>query len=416
MTTFLPVSRCHCPAASSSALFKLAAANTTTSLPCATAGKVPAAHANPAPTRRASQERLVVIAASVRAISGEAYRGPNIAGFSAGSIVSATIMEALAAVTLLFRRDCTLLRHPCQRRDEGREARGSQRVIRFLQLAAQPLDGRGGIVADAVDREEQVVGPADEAGQKCRAVLDAAIVVQEAGARSFNQRLELRNLMHACAHVEDGTAEELGRSLVVGGRWLEQADEVVLDRYDLAGKRVALGHRPLQRGFHLLQGCGCRAEALLDALVPRDLLPKLPVELRDHTSERLDFAAGRVVLGLAAERMPGLMDEHLVESSYRLVARRKSVAQFLLLPVELLDQRAVVLLQLPQPGNVGAIGGADEMRQHVHVSERLLHDRVGRDRMAQHSPIGARDVAALDRLRPHPAQRLFVLGPRELLD
>src|SRR5262245_19421302 len=148
-------------------------------------------------------------------------------------------------------------------------------------------------------------------------------------------------------------------------------------------------------------------------LASRDLLPKLPVQVRDHASERLDFAGGQVVLGLAIGRTPGLADKHLVEPANRLVARGKSVAQLLLLPVELLDQLTVLLLQLPQPANVGAIGGADEMRQHVHVAERLLHERIGRDRMAQHGPIGARDVAALDQLLPHPAQRLFVLGTRE---
>src|SRR5262245_63987494 len=74
MTAFFPVSRCHCPAMSSTAFFRLAAANTTTSLPCATAGKAPAIDANPAATRRASQERLVVIAASNFAIFCRTYR------------------------------------------------------------------------------------------------------------------------------------------------------------------------------------------------------------------------------------------------------------------------------------------------------------------------------------------------------
>jgi hypothetical protein len=73
-----------------------------------------------------------------------------------------------------------------------REACGSQRVVWLLQLPAEPLDGRCGIVADAIDREEQVIGPADEAGQKCRAVLDAAVVVQEAGACAFDQPFLIR--------------------------------------------------------------------------------------------------------------------------------------------------------------------------------------------------------------------------------
>src|SRR5262245_37544337 len=50
---------------SSSAFFRLAAANTRISLPCAAAEWIPAVHANPAATSRASQERLGVIAGSI---------------------------------------------------------------------------------------------------------------------------------------------------------------------------------------------------------------------------------------------------------------------------------------------------------------------------------------------------------------
>src|SRR5262245_28851966 len=108
--------------------------------------------------------------------------------------------------------------------------------------------------------------------------------MQEAGARAFDQRLELWDLMHARTDIENRAAGELWRS-VAGGRGLEQADHVVLDRLDLPGKGVALDHRPLQRRFHLLQGSGCRAQALLESLAPRDLLSELPVHLRDHASE-----------------------------------------------------------------------------------------------------------------------------------
>src|SRR5262245_35353553 len=94
MTTFFPLSRCHCPAMSSSAFFRLAAANTRTSLPCATAGKAPAVHANPAATKRASQAHLVVTVVSIFAIFFRAYRGANIAGFPDGSIGQATQIAA----------------------------------------------------------------------------------------------------------------------------------------------------------------------------------------------------------------------------------------------------------------------------------------------------------------------------------
>src|SRR5262249_55896737 len=80
-----PLPFCHCPAMSSIAFFRLAAANTRTCLPCAAAGSTPAIHAIPAATIRASQERLAVIAAPV-ALFFQAYERK---GFSTGSIAAA---------------------------------------------------------------------------------------------------------------------------------------------------------------------------------------------------------------------------------------------------------------------------------------------------------------------------------------
>jgi hypothetical protein len=68
---------------------------------------------------------------------------------------------------------------------------------------------------------------------------------------------------------------------------------------------------------------------------------------------------------LFVERMLGLADEHLIEPANRRVTRGESIAQLLLLPVELLDQRAVLFLELPQPANVRAVGGANKVRQEV---------------------------------------------------
>ncbi len=123
---------------------------------------------------------------------------------------------------------------------------------------------------------------------------------------------------------------------------------------------------------------------------------------------------------LAGRRDAGLhrvlASQQRVELADGFVAGGEAVTQLLLLPMQLLIQRAVLLLQLPQPADVRPIGGADEMRQHVHVLERLLHDRLGGDRMTQERPICTRDVAAPHRLVPQPAQRILVLGFAILLD
>src|SRR5215510_9058669 len=82
--TVLPVSRCHCAATSSSAFFRLAAANTRTSRPCAADGLAPAAHVRIATAGRASQQRLVIIITSLQVRYIQIYRA-SIVGFCAGS-------------------------------------------------------------------------------------------------------------------------------------------------------------------------------------------------------------------------------------------------------------------------------------------------------------------------------------------
>src|SRR5262245_16421678 len=59
MTTFLPVSRCHWAVTSSRAFFRLAAAKTKISRPCAAARSTPAWNATIAPTQAPSQDLLV---------------------------------------------------------------------------------------------------------------------------------------------------------------------------------------------------------------------------------------------------------------------------------------------------------------------------------------------------------------------
>src|SRR5258708_3585188 len=61
MVTFLPLSRCHCAATSSSAFFKLAAANTSGSLTCANAGSAPAPRTSAAPNNKPSERRLFML-------------------------------------------------------------------------------------------------------------------------------------------------------------------------------------------------------------------------------------------------------------------------------------------------------------------------------------------------------------------
>jgi hypothetical protein len=71
-----------------------------------------------------------------------------------------------------------------------------------------------------------------------------------------------------------------------------------------------------------------------------------------------------------------------------------------LLALDLVHQDRVLLLQLPQSPNVGAICRADQMREHVNVAECLLHKPFGGQRVGQNRPIRTGDIALLQRFGP----------------
>jgi hypothetical protein len=96
-----------------------------------------------------------------------------------------------------------------ERREQTGEARGPQRLIDFSGLTAKLLDRRCGVMADAIDREEHVIGPAHEAGQQSRTMLDAAIMVEETRSDALDQSLQLRNLMSPATDVEDRDARQI---------------------------------------------------------------------------------------------------------------------------------------------------------------------------------------------------------------
>jgi len=60
------------------------------------------------------------------------------------------------------------------------------------------------MVADAINREHHEVGLAGETGEQVQVVLDAAIVVHEAGIPAFCGRAQLRDMMRAAAHIKQG--------------------------------------------------------------------------------------------------------------------------------------------------------------------------------------------------------------------
>ena len=98
------------------------------------------------------------------------------------------------------------------------------------------------------------------------------------------------------------------------------------------------------------------------------------------------------------------------------VARYDCLAERKLLPIQPGLQLGIVGFQLVQPANVGTVGSADEVRQHVHLAERLADDGLRCARVREGGPISAGDIAT-----PHgiaPCNTNFVLRVRfgELVD
>ncbi len=71
--------------------------------------------------------------------------------------------------------------------------------------------------------------------------------------------------------------------------------------------------------------------------------------------------------------LAGAAGQRIHEAPDGFVARREAVAQLPLLALDPGRKRSVVLLELAQAADVGAVRRANQMRQHVNLAEHTLH-------------------------------------------
>jgi hypothetical protein len=69
-----------------------------------------------------------------------------------------------------------------------------------------------------------------------------------------------------------------------------------------------------------------------------------------------------------------------------------------------------------QPANIGAIGSADEMGEHMHFAKDLTSQILRRVRVCQHRPVAAGNLGPLHGIRPKGAHTLDISGLAELAD
>jgi hypothetical protein len=95
-----------------------------------------------------------------------------------------------------------------------------------------------------------------------------------------------------------------------------------------------------------------------------------------------------------------LLRQHPPQFQNRRVAGDDSVTKCSLLPIQPFSQFGVLLFQLAETADVGAIGCTDQMREHVHFAERIA-DHIARcGRMGKRGPVRTRNLAAAHGVAP----------------
>jgi len=85
-----------------------------------------------------------------------------------------------------------------------------------------------------------------------------------------------------------------------------------------------------------------------------------------------------------------------------------------LLPGNFLLQRRILQFKLSQSPDIGTVGGADEVGEHVHLAENTADKIFRRLRVCQDRPIPSRYLCLINRVRPKGAYLLDIARLAEL--
>src|SRR5260221_9317677 len=225
-------------------------------------------------------------------------------------------------------------------RKQTSEARCAQWNERLCGLPALPLQYSHSVVTDAIDRKHRAIGSTDEARQKCHAVLDSTIVIEQSAAGAFHDGLELRHLMSPAADVKHLRAAELRD----GGFevFRKPATNLLLDECQLAAKpfAFALGDLPSAFGLRLREHRGLKTA--FEALAASNF----PVQATFEVDQCLLGGTGIVVRVLGQNRrLRQRPAQRLVEETDLIVTRGEAIAQLALLRFKLGRQRGVFFLK-----------------------------------------------------------------------
>src|SRR5262245_34475607 len=158
--------------------------------------------------------------------------------------------------------------------------------------------------------------------------------------------------------------------------------------------------------------------ALFRAFASHHFRCKMLLEGRDQ------FTEGHALVGLflgaragsSATLLGDLLSQHTVEAPNRRVACNNRFTQLCLLFLDLQSQFSPLRLQSSKTPDIGTIGSADQMGEHMHIGKGSFDQLGRRGPVRQEGPIGPWNITAVQCLLPQEANSFAVLGLMEALD
>jgi hypothetical protein len=230
-------------------------------------------------------------------------------------------------------------------------------------------------------------------------MFDAAVVMQEARPGALGHVLELGNLIAPPANVQQCEASEVDRCFGTMRFLPGKRGQMSFNKVEFLTARFIFLPTRLQCTLFLLEARGKFARAQLAAFATRSFSGELSVEVL-----KKGFDATSIILLVKRfgphRSLAGLLRQHLIQAANCLIAPSEAFMQLALLAIHLSRKRRVVLLQLPQAPNVGAVCRSHQMREHVHVAENPLDDVFCCQGMREYGPVCSGDVALLEGVTP----------------
>ncbi|EEF22668.1 conserved hypothetical protein, partial [Ricinus communis] len=322
----------------------------------------------PSPRRSAARSASGRASACRTGWSDAAYPSPALEAkcFAAGLVRDCSCRCAPARrISLVTLGD--QIRYVAERRNEARETGRAQRQERFARIPAMTLDDARCRMADAIDGKHSHCTLGNEPGQQRRRLLHAAIMKQQVHPCPRRKAPQPVEQAFAPADIKDDRPSQRhglrGAVFCNAGERLLQAMVLVQQRGIILGSRSLAFRRRAQLRLRLRQ-------------TPLQRLGPLARSLELFQYRGLD----------SASRLRSLARLHRIDPDDDILKRVDPALkhapllggrpQPLFLPGDLLVLDGHFILQGAQPRQIKTARTADQMREHMHLAEHVLQQRM----------------------------------------